>query len=312
MLIKSLLPPEPKERIIYVNGEFLPESKAVISVLDHGLMYGDGCFDAWCGKNGFIFQHEMHTQRLFRSIRALKLDRWLKMTYDEMSKAIIESVRRNVVTDFYIKVVVTRGKSSEPVMNMRDCKEATVIIYARPTIHELDIAQMETQGIRIKVLSTRRVSHEAIDPKVKSLNYLNIVMGKLEAWDSGYTDGVMLDSNGWVAECPGFNIMGVLGNKLFTSSHELLEGITRASVMEMAKELGMEVETGFYSATDFAMADEVFMTSTVSGVAPVTEIDGFKIGTGKPGRRTIHFAKTYRSWLESGKHGTQCFPEAWQ
>src|SRR5580704_15692817 len=141
MLNKSLLPPEPKERIIYVNGEFLPQSKAVISVLDHGLMYGDGCFDAWCGENGFIFQHEMHTQRLFRSIRALKLDRWLKMSYDEMFNAIID---------------------------------------ARPTIHELDLARMETQGIRIKVLSTRRVSHEAIDPKVKSLNYLNIIMGKLE------------------------------------------------------------------------------------------------------------------------------------
>lgn len=312
MLNKNLLPPEPKERIIYVNGEFLPQSKAVISVLDHGLMYGDGCFDAWCGRNGFIFQHEMHTQRLWRSIRALKLDRLLKMTYEEMFNAIIETVHRNVVTDFYIKVVVTRGRSSEPVMNMRDCKEATVIIYARPTIHELDMARLETQGIRIKVLSTRRVSHEAIDPKVKSLNYLNIIMGKYEAWDSGYDDGVMLDSNGWVAECPGFNILGVSGNKLFTSSHELLEGITRASVMEMARDLGMQVETGFYSAMDFAMADEVFMTSTVSGVAPVTEIDGYKIGAGKPGPRTIQFAKTYLKWIESGKHGTQCFPEAWR
>ncbi len=312
MLNKSLLPPAPEERIIYVNGEFLPQSKAMISVLDHGLMYGDGCFDAWCGRNGFIFQHEMHTQRLFRSIRALKLDRWMKMTYEAMFDTVIETVRRNVVTDFYIKVLVTRGISSEPVINPRDCKQASVIIYARPTIYELDMNKMETQGIRIKVLSTRRVSHEALDPKVKSLNYLNIIMGKLEAWDSGYNDGVMLDSNGWMAECPGFNIMAVKGNKLFTPSHELLEGITRASVMEMAKELGMEVETGFYSATDFAMADEVFMTNTVSGIAPVTEIDGWKVGTGKPGPRTIHFARTYLGWLESGKHGTQCFPEAWQ
>lgn len=312
MLNRSLLPPEPKERIIYVNGEFLPQSKAVISVLDHGLMYGDGCFDAWCGRNGFIFQHEMHTQRLFRSIRALKLDRWMKMTYDEMFNAIIETVHRNVVTDFYIKVLVTRGISSEPVINMRDCKEASIIIYARPTIYEQDMNKMESHGMRIKVLSTRRVSHEALDPKVKSLNYLNIVMGKLEAWDSGYNDGVMLDSNGWVAECPGYNIMGIRGNKLFTPSHELLEGITRASVMEMARDLGMEVETGFYSAMEFAMADEVFMTNTVSGVAPVTEIDGWKVGSGKPGQRSIQFAKTYLSWLESGRHGTQCFPEAWQ
>jgi branched-chain amino acid aminotransferase len=149
------------------------------------------------------------------------------------------------VTDFYIKVLVTRGKSSEPVINIQDCKEASVIIYARPTIHELDVTKMETQGIRIRVLSTRRVSHGALDPKVKSLNYLNIVMGKHEAWDSGYDDGVMLDSNGWVAECPGFNIMGVLGNELFTSSHELLEGITRASLMEMARGWGWRSKLGF-------------------------------------------------------------------
>ncbi len=311
-LVKELLPPAPDERIIYVNGEYLPQSKAVISVLDHGLMYGDGCFDAWCGRNGFIFQHEMHTARLFRSIRALKLDRWLKMTYQEMFDAVVETVRRNVVPDVYIKVLVTRGVSSEPVINMRDCKEASVVIFARPVIYEMDMAKMETQGIRMKVLSTRRVSHEALDPQVKSLNYLNIVMGKLEAWDSGYQDGIMLDSNGWVAECPGYNIFGVKDNTLFTPSHELLRGITRASVMEMGRDAGMQVEQGFYSAADLEMADEVFITNTVSGVAPVTEIDGFVIGTGKPGPRTISFARTYYEWLESGKYGTQCFPEAWK
>ena len=145
-LVKELLPPAPDERIIYVNGEFLPQSKAVISVLDHGLMYGDGCFDAWCGRNGFIFQHEMHTTRLFRSVRALKLDRWLKMTYQEMFDAIVETVRRNVVPDVYIKVLVTRGISSEPVINMRDCKEASVVIFARPVIYEMDMDKMETPG----------------------------------------------------------------------------------------------------------------------------------------------------------------------
>lgn len=311
-LVRELLPPAPDERIIYVNGEFLPQSRALISVLDHGLMYGDGCFDAWCGRNGFIFQHEMHTKRLFRSIKALKLDRWLSMGYQEMFDTVIETVRRNVVTDFYVKVLVTRGISSEPVINMRDCKEASVIIYARPTVYEMDMEKMESQGIRMKVLSTRRVSHEAIDPQSKTLNYLNIVMGKLEAWDSGYQDGIMLDSNGWVAECPGYNIFGVKDDTLFTPSHELLRGITRASVMEMGRDAGMHVEEGFYSATDLALADEVFLTNTVSGIAPVVEIDGYVIGTGKPGPRTLQFARTYVDWLESGRYGTQCFPEAWK
>lgn len=311
-LAATLLPPPPAERVIYVNGEYLPQSKAVLSVLDHGLMYGDGCFDAWCGRNGFIFQHEMHTTRLFRSIRALKLDRWLKMTYDDMFNAVVETVRRNVVTDMYIKVLVTRGISSEPVINMRDCKEASVVIFARPVIYEMDMSKLETQGIRVKVLATKRVSHDALDPQVKSLNYLNIVMGKLEAWDSGYQDGIMLDSNGWVAECPGYNIFGIKDDTLFTPSHELLRGITRASVIEMGRDAGMKVEEGFFSAADFEMADEVFLTNTVSGVAPVTEIDGFVIGTGKPGPRTVQFARTYYDWLGSGKYGTQCFPEAWQ
>lgn len=311
MLNTDLLPQKPEEHIIYVNGEYLPDSQAKISVLDHGLMYGDGCFEAWCGRNGFIFEHDKHTQRLFRSIRGLKLDRWMKMSYDDVYEAIIETVRQNVVTDFYIKVLITRGISPHPVINMRQCKEASVIIYARPVQYEVTPEKKET-GIRIKTLSIRRTSHDSLEPKIKSLNYLNIVMGKLEAWDSGYDEAVMLDHQGFVCECPGFNIMGIRGNKLFTPSHGILEGITRASVMDMARECGLEVETGFYSVFDLTSADEVFMTNTVAGIAPVTNLDGWVIADGKPGPWTMRFQQIYLGWLESGVRGTQCFPEAWQ
>jgi branched-chain amino acid aminotransferase len=310
MLNPALLPPKPAEPIIFVNGEFLPDSQAKISVLDHGLMYGDGVFDALCGRNGFIFQLDPHLDRLYRGVHALKLDRWLRMPKEEMRRNVIETVYRNVVTDFYIKVLITRGISPHPVIDPRRCAEASVVIYARPTQFEVTPEKKEA-GIRIKPLSIRRVPHDSLDPKVKSLNYLNIVMGKLEAWDAGYDEAVLLDHQGFVCECPGFNIMGISGNRLFTPSHGILVGITRASVMEMAREMGLQVEEGFYSVYDFTEADEVFMTNTVAGVAPVTNIDGWTIGSGKPGPYTRKFQEIYLGWLESGKHGTQVFPEAW-
>jgi branched-chain amino acid aminotransferase len=303
------MPPEPEELIIFVNGEFLPDSQAKISVLDHGLMYGDGCFDAWCGRNGFIFQLDAHLDRLYRSVAGLKID--LRMPKDEMRKNIIKTVYMNAVADFYIKVLVTRGISPHPVIDPRKCKEASVVIYARPTQFEVTPERLES-GIRIKVLSIRRVPHDSLEPKIKSLNYLNIVMGKLEAWASGFDEAVMLDHQGFVCECPGFNIMAVSGNTLFTPSHGILVGITRNSVIEMAREMGMQVQEGFYTIYDFTGADEVFMTNTVAGVAPVTNIDDWIVGDGKPGPYTRKFQEIYMGWLENGVHGTQVYPEAWK
>ena len=309
MFHKELMPPEPSERIIYVNGEFLPQSQAKISVLDHGLMYGDGCFDAWCGRNGFIFQLDAHLDRLYRSIAGIKLAE--PMPKAEMREKIIQTVYMNAVSDFYIKVLVTRGISPEPVIDPRKCEKPSVVIFARPTQYEVTPEKLDA-GIRIKVLAIRRVPHDSLEPQIKSLNYLNIVMGKLEAWASGFDEAVMLDHNGFVCECPGFNISGVQGNTLFTPSHGILVGITRNSVIEMAKELGMDVQIGFFSVFDFTSADEVFMTNTVAGVAPVTNIDGWTIGSGRAGPLTKKFQEIYLGWLESGRHGTQVFPQAWR
>jgi len=302
------MPAKPKEPIIFVNGEFLPQSEAKISVLDHGLMYGDGCFDAWCGRNGFVFQLDAHLDRLYRSVKGLKLD--LKMPKATMRANIIECVHRNVVPDVYIKVLVTRGISPEPVIDPRKCKEASVVIFAREEQFEVP-AEKKGVGIRIKVNSIRRTSHMSMEPKIKTLNYLNIVMGKLEAWECGFDEAVMLDDNGYVCECPGFNISFVSGNTLFTPSHGILVGITRNSVMEMAREMGMDVREGYYTVFDFTSADEVFMTNTVAGVAPVVNIDGWTIGDGKMGPITRKFQEIYLNWLETGRHGTQVFPEAW-
>ena len=310
MLKRELMPSKPKELFIYVNGEFLPNSQAKISVTDHGLMYGDGCFDAWCGKNGFIFQLDAHLDRLYRSVHALKIA--LPMPKAEMRKKIIECVHMNSLSDFYIKLLVTRGISPEPVIDPAKCKEPSVVIFARPTQVTEVTDDKKAAGIRIKVLSIRRVPHDSLEPKVKSLNYLNIVMGKLEARACQFDEAVMLDSQGYICECPGFNILAISGNKLLAPKNDILMGITRSSVMQMAKDAGMEVEEGLYTVYDFITADEVFLANTVSGIAPVVDIDGWQIGTGKPGPYGEKFQKIYLDWLLTGKGGTQVFPEAWR
>jgi len=310
MLVKELMPPVPPEGIIFVNGEFLPDSRATISTLDHGLMYGDGCFDAWCGRNGFVYELDAHLDRLYRSVEGLKI-RTLRMSKEEMREKIIETVHRNAVTDMYIKVLVTRGISPHPVIDPRKCGDASVVIYARPQQYEVTPEKLGA-GIKIKILALRKLSHEGLEPQIKSLNYLNNVMGKLEAWDAGYDEGMFLDDRGYACECPGFNISAIKGNTLFTPSRGILVGITRNTLMQMADDAGMDVETGFYTAFDFTSADEVMMTNTVAGISPVTNIDGWPIGDGKPGKWTMKFQEIYLDWLQSGRHGTQVYPEAWK
>ena len=215
------------------------------------------------------------------------------------------------MVDFYVKVLVTRGASPHPVIDPRKCGDAAVIIYARPQQYDITPEKVGS-GIRVKVLALRKLSHEGLEPQIKSLNYLNNVLGKLEAWDAGYDEGMFLDDRGYACECPTFNIAAIKGNTLFTPSRGILLGITRGTVMEMARDAGMNVETGFYTVFDFTTADEAMMTNTVSGIVPVTNIDGWAIGNGKPGEWTTKFQETYLKWLETGHHGTQVFPEAWQ
>ena len=308
MIINSKLPKAPKEFIICINGKFFPDSEALISVMDHGLLYGDGCFEAWSGKNGFIFELDAHLKRLKESMHALKILPVESM--EQIRTDIIETVRRNALTDFYIKLVVTRGSSPHPVMDPRKCIQPNIIIYVRPTQYEVS-DNKKSQGIKLKVLSKKRVTHECLSPQIKSLNYLNLIMGKYEAWECGFDEAVMLDQQGYLTESTGFNICFIKDNVLYTPTHGVLVGITRKSAMDMARDMGLDVQLGFYTSHDLIVADEVFLTNTVSGITSVTNVDGFVVGNGKPGKYTIHFAQTYLDWLTKGIRGTQCFPEAW-
>ena len=306
MLPKDFVPKKPQEQIIFVNGEFLPQSQALISVLDHSFMYGDGCFDAYCGKNGFIFMLEEHTNRLYRSIHALKLN--VTMSKEEMNRNIVECVKQNGLLDFYIKVIVSRGASPEPVLDPRKCPETTIVIFARQLMHERDPDKVES-GIRMKISAIRRIPHDSMEPKVKTNNYLNHVLPKLEVWEAGYDDALMLDTRGYVSEAAGYNIFAVVGGALITPENNILMGITRTSVIGIASDLGISVKEGFFTPYDFFTADEVFLTNTVSGITPVTNIDGYKIGSGMLGDVTRKIRDVYYEMLETGKGGKPVYPE---
>jgi branched-chain amino acid aminotransferase len=289
-----------------MNGKFLPQSQALISVLDHGFMYGDGCFDAYCGKNGYIFMLEEHTDRLYRSIHALKLK--VAMTKEEMNRDIVECVRLNGLLDFYIKVIVSRGASPEPVLDPRKCPEPMIVIYARQLMHERDPKKVDS-GIRLKISGMRRIPHDCMEPKVKTCNYLNHVLPKFEVWEAGYDDALMLDTRGYVSEAAGYNIFAVTNGGLITPENNILEGITRRAVTSIARELNMTVTEGLFTPYDFFTADEVFLTNTVSGVTPVTYLDGYTIGSGVLGPVTGRIRDIYYHMLETGQGGTPVYPE---
>jgi branched-chain amino acid aminotransferase len=307
MLPNNFVPPKPPEYIIFMNGKFLPQSQAVISVLDHGFMYGDGCFDAYCGKNGYIFMLEEHTDRLYRSIHALKLN--VTMPKEDMNRNIVECVRLNGLLDFYIKVIVSRGASPEPVLDPRKCPEPMIVIYARQLMHERDPKKVNS-GIRLKISAIRRIPHDCIEPKVKTCNYLNHVLPKFEVWEAGYDDALMLDTRGYVSEAAGYNIFAVTNGGLITPENNILEGITRRAVTSIAKELNLSVTEGLFTPYDFFTADEVFLTNTVSGVTPVTYLDGYTIGSGELGPVTGRIRDIYYHMLETGQGGTPVYPEA--
>ena len=282
----------------------MPQSRASISVFDHAVLYGDGVFDTSCAWNGHIFMLDAHLDRLYRSIHAAKLT--IGVTKDELRALIVETVRRNGLLNAYIKVVVSRGVSPEPLLDPRNCIPG-LIIFARPYLSLVD-PQEAARGLATKITSVRRIPPECLDPKIKSLNYLNLIMAKLEAIESGCDDAIMLDTQGYVSEGPGYNIFAVIRGNVVTPSRSILEGITRTAVFLIAERLGLAVTEGFYTSYDLYTAEEVFFCSTAGGIIPITSIDGRTIGSGEAGAITIKIRSAYRELLESGEHGTAVYP----
>ncbi|MCK5683211.1 branched-chain-amino-acid transaminase [bacterium] len=290
------------ERLIYIDGEYFPKEKASVSVFDHGLLYGDGVFEGIRAYNGKIFKLEEHVERLYFSAKCLMLD--IGVSAQEMSNLIVESVRRNELHDAYIRVVVTRGKGDLGI-DPRSCPKATIIIIV-DTI-KLYPQEFYDNGLEVITSSNRRNSVEALNPKIKSLNYLNNIMAKMEGTRAGLHEVIMLNENNYVAECSADNIFIVDKGILKTPYIHLgaLEGITRNTIMQIAKESGLKVEESTFTRFDIYGAEEVFLTGTAAEAVPVIKVDGRIVSDGKPGPIFKDLRDKYKEYINS--NGTSIY-----
>jgi len=277
---------------IYVDGKYCDEKNAKISVFDHGLLYGDGIFEGIRAYNGRVFQLKEHIDRLFYSAKAILLD--IPMSHGEVMKAVVETCRQNGIRDGYIRLLVTRGIGTLG-LNPNRCKDPSVIIIADKI--QLYAPELYEQGMEIITVPTTRNLHSALNPAIKSLNYLNNILAKMEANIAGCEEAVMLNAEGFVSECTGDNIFIIKAGRLFTPplSAGALHGITRGVVMDLAREEGVTVAEPNLTRYDLFNADECFLTGTGAELIPIVKIDGRVIGTGRPGPLTGKLVGKYRA-----------------
>jgi len=277
---------------IYIDGKFYDEKNAKISVFDHGLLYGDGIFEGIRAYHGRVFRLKEHIDRLFCSAKGILLD--LPLSHAQIMEATVETCRRNKIRDGYIRLMVTRGVGGLG-LNPKKCRAPSLIIIAdRIQLYPPEYYQ---RGLDLITVPTLRNLHSALNPAIKSLNYLNNILAKIEANNGGCEEAIMLNAEGFVSECTGDNIFIVRGGELFTPplSAGALYGITRAVVIEMAREASMVVSEPNLTRYDLFNADECFLTGTGAELIPVVKIDGRIIGTGKPGPVTASLIKKYRA-----------------
>ena len=278
---------------IYLNGKLVPEKDAKVSVFDHGLLYGDGVFEGIRTYNGRVFKLDEHIERLYRSAKAIALD--IPMTHAAMCRAVLETCRANKTRDGYVRLVVTRGVGGLG-LNPYQCKKPQVIVIASKI--QLYPKELYERGMRMVTSGTLRNHTEAVSPNIKSLNYLNNILAKIEAINAGVFEVVMLNQQGYVAEATGDNIFIVTKNRLRTPpiSAGALEGITRDVVMDLARKIGMDVVEESLTRYDLYTADEVFLTGTAAEIISVVDIDRRTIGAGKPGPRTRELAAQFHEY----------------
>ncbi|MGR3311568.1 MAG: branched-chain-amino-acid transaminase [Candidatus Brocadiales bacterium] len=276
---------------VYINGKLVPQEDAKISVFDHGLLYGDGVFEGIRSYNGNIFKLTAHIDRLYDSAKALALN--ISMTKEEIKAAIKDTLEANNLKDAYIRLVVTRG-IGKLGLDPHKCSNPQVIIIT-DTI-ELYPKKYYNDGLEVVTVATVRNHPEAVDPRIKSLNYINNILAKIECLNAGAMEAVMLNRDGLVAECTGDNIFIVKGGILYTppAYAGILKGITRDVVIELATEKGIVVKEELFSRYDLYVADECFLCGTAAELIPVVKIDARPIGTGKPGKVTTDLLKRYQ------------------
>lgn len=279
------------DMIIYLDGEYLPKEKAVVSVFDHGLLYGDGIFEGIRAYHNRVFKLDEHLERLYESARTIAMQ--IPISMAEMAEVVLETCRRSNIRDGYIRLVVTRGVG-DLGLDPRKCPKPSVFCIAANI--QLYPEELYTKGLEMVTVATRRNIPEGCNPRVKSLNYLNNIYAKLEANLAGVPEAIMLNQEGYVAEATGDNIFLVKKGALITPPIHvgLLEGVTRNAVMELAREKGIPVVEKVFTRHDVYNADECFLTGTAAELIPCVKVDGRVIGNGKPGEVFWGLLKDFR------------------
>ena len=290
---------------VWIDGQYYDKENARISVWDHGLLYGDGIFEGIRAYNGRVFRLDEHLERLYRSAQSILIE--IPMPLREMADLVVDCVRRNQLVDAYIRLLVTRGYG-DLGLDPRKCRRASIVVIA----DRIALYPPETYetGLRLVVASTRKNAVDALNPRIKSMNYLNNILAKIEAIQAGVAESVMLDRNGFVTECTSENLFTVKEGVLYTPTAAvgILEGITRQVVMELARARGYRVEEAFMTTHDLLVADECFATGTGAEILPVVDVGGRRIGDGLPGPVTRELLAAYRDITR--REGTLVYPEA--
>lgn len=275
---------------IYLNGKFVEKNEAVVSVFDHGFLYGDGAFEGIRSYNNLVFKLDEHLKRLYETAHTMMIN--IGLSPKEMEKAVVNTLKANNLSDAYIRLIVTRGVGDLGLDPKKCYGTPTVIIIAdKITLYP---KELYNKGMEIITVPTVRNNPEALNPQLKSLNYLNNIMAKIEANNAGYSEAIMMDSAGYVAECTGDNLFIIKDDVLSTPCQGRLKGITRQVVLDVAKKLKLEIKETFITRHEVFIADECFLTGTAAEVIPVVKVDGRVIGAGKPGPLTAKIMKGFK------------------
>lgn len=295
--------------IVYLNGDFVPAEEAKVSVFDHGLLYGDGVFEGIRFYNGRVFKLDEHLQRLYDSAKAIRLEIPLKP--EEMEEVVLETIRKNNLRDGYVRPVVTRGPG-DLGLDPDKCPEPFIFVIADTIVLYPD--ESYENGLSVITVPTRRNVPEALNPRIKSLNYLNNILAKIEAGNINAAsdipiaqEAIMLSNDGYVVECTGDNIFIIKDEAVYTPPTYIgaLEGVTRNTAMDLARDMGLEVEEKIFTRYEVYIADECFLTGTAAEVIPVVKVDGRIIGDGKPGKITRELVKKFKKLTQTT--GTEIF-----
>ncbi|MCX7431094.1 MAG: branched-chain-amino-acid transaminase [Planctomycetia bacterium] len=279
-------------RIIFMNDRLVPEEEAKVSVFDHGLLYGDGVFEGLRSYSGRVFRLDAHLDRLWASARAIALE--IPLAKDVVAQAVNDTLAANKLVDGYVRLVITRGAGSLGLDPNRTKNPQVIVIADTISLYPREFYE---KGLRIVTAATQRVHSAALSPRIKSLNYLNNIMAKLEGLQAGCVEALMLNHKGEVAECTGDNVFVVRSGSLLTPPPDagILEGITRGAVMDLAHAAGIACHEATLTRYDLYTADECFLTGTAAEVIPVVEIDGRKVGSGTPGPITARLTADFHT-----------------